>query len=329
MRKVKLARRRFLQLAAGVAAFAGASVMFAEASPPARTIKIIVPAPAGGSLDFLTRLLAEQISRTQGPTIDIDNRPGATTVIGTEAAARAAPDGNTLLTNAPTAFTITPHLRKVGYDPLNSFEPTCSLVGFPLVIAVNSAAPYRTLDELLDAARAKPGGLTLASIGPASLAHIAFEKLKRAAKVDITFVPYTGTSSAMNALLGQHVTSYFGNYTDVAEQAKAGKLRVLATASRARIAALPELPTVAESGYPDYEFESFYGLFAPAKTPKATVSKLADWFTSAMQVPEVDVKLVDQGLSPVGMCGADFVALLRKQHDEFGRIIREADIKAE
>jgi len=328
---MKRLRRRFLHLAAGAAALASVTVAFADSawSQSTGTIKIIVPVPAGGAPDLLTRLLAEEISRTQGPTIVVDNRPGATTVIGTEAAARAAPDGSTLLTNAPPAFVIMPHLRKVGYDPLNSFEPICSLVRFPLVIAVNSAAPYRTLDELLNAARAKPGGLTLASIGPASLSHIAFEMLKRAANVNITFVPYAGTTPAVNALLGEHVTSYFGNYTDVAEQTKAGKLRVLATASRARIAALPELPTVAESGYENYEFEGWFGLFAPAKTPKETVFQLAGWFTAAMQAPEVKAKFVAQGLYPVGLCGADFGALLRKQYDEFGRILREANIKAE
>jgi tripartite-type tricarboxylate transporter receptor subunit TctC len=328
---MKLARRRFLHLAAGAAALAGAVVTIAEAawSQSTRTIKIVVPVPPGGALDLLVRLLAEQISRAQGPTIVIDNRPGANTVIGTEATARAAPDGNTLLTNAPAAFAITPHLRKLGYDPLKSFEPICLLVNFPMVIAVNSAVPYRTLDELLNAARAKPGGLTVASIGPASLAHIAFEKLKRAANVNITFVPYPGTAPAVNALLGEHVTSYFGNYTDVVEQINAGKLRVLATASRTRIAALPDLPTVAESGYGDYEFEGWFGLFAPAGTPKELVAKFAGWFSTAMQVPEVKAKLVAQGLYPVGMCGADFGDLLRKQYDEFGRLIREANIKAE
>jgi len=327
---MKLARRRFLLLTAAAAALTGASVAIAEAgsSHSTRTMKIVVPSPAGGALDVLTRLLAEHISRSHALTIVIDNRPGAATAIGTEAAARAAPDGYTLLTNAPPAFVIAPHLRKLGYDPLNGFEPICSLVSFPMVIAVNSAAPYRTLDEFLGAARAKPGGLTLGSIGPASLSQIAFEKLKQAADVKITFVPYTGTSLAVSAILGGHVTSYLGNYTDVAEQAKAGKMRVLATTTPARIAALPELPTVAESGYPDYGFEGWFGALAPAKTPQKTVSELVDWFTTALQAPEIRAALVGQGLYPVGLCGADFAALIRRQYDEFGRIIREANIKA-
>jgi tripartite-type tricarboxylate transporter receptor subunit TctC len=327
---MKFSRRRFLLLTV-VAAFAGTMVTIAAAgwSHSARPMKIIVPAPAGGALDVLTRLLAEQISRSHGLTIVIDNRPGAATAIGTEAAARAAPDGHTLLTNAPPAFVIAPHLRKLGYEPLNGFEPICSLVSFPMVIAVDSAAPYRTLDEFLGAARARPGHLTLGSIGPASLSQIAFEKLKQAADVNITFVPYTGTSLAVGALLGKHVTSYLGNYTDVAEQAKAGKLRVLATTSRARIAVLPELPTVAESGYSDYGFEGWFGALAPAKTPQKTVAELVDWFATALQTTEIRAALVAQGLYPVGLCGADFAALLRRQYDEYGSIIRAANIKAE
>ena len=215
------------------------------------------------------------------------------------------------------------------YDPLTSFEPICHLVSFPVVIVVNSTSSYRTLADLLNAARAKPGELTLASIGPASTVQIAFEALKRAANVDMTFVPYAGIAPAVNALLGEHVTSYFGNFRDVAEQITAGKLRALATSSRTRIEPLPDLPTVAESGYKDYELEGWFGLFAPARTPKETVSQLAVWFTAALHAPAVKAKLVVQGLYPAGICGADFSALIRRQYDEYGHAIREANIKAE
>jgi tripartite-type tricarboxylate transporter receptor subunit TctC len=264
----------------------------------------------------------------QGPTVIIENRPGASGDIGTETASRAAPDGKTLVIFGNPQV-ISPHLRKPGYDPLTSFEPICHLTTTPAVIAVNSGSAYRTLADLLEAARAKPGTLTLASIGPASATHIAFEALKRAAKVDMTFVPYSGTSLAVSALLGDHVTSFFGNYTDVGEQLKAGKLRALATASSARIQALPDVPTIAESGYQDFALDVWFGLFAPAKTPKQTVSDLAGWFTAALQAPETRAKLAGQGLFPVGTCGADFAAFLRRQYDEYGRGIRESNMKAE
>jgi tripartite-type tricarboxylate transporter receptor subunit TctC len=326
--------RRLLRLAAGAAALPAVAVItFAPTSRDAwsqttRTIKNVVPVPAGSSQDILARLLADEIGRAQGQTIVIENRPGAGTVIATEAVSHAAPDGVTLLSNAPP-FVINPRMRKLDYDPLTSFEPICYLARSPTVIVVNSASPYRTLADLLNAARATPGQLTLAGIGPASAIQIAFEMLKRAAKVDMTFVPYPGTTPAVNALLGEHVTSAFGNYGDMAAQMKAGKLRALATASPARIEPQPELPTIAESGYPEYEADIWYGLVAPAKTPKDTISKLAGWFTAALQGPDIKEKLAIQGLYPVGICGADFGALMRKQYDEFGRVIREANIKAE
>jgi tripartite-type tricarboxylate transporter receptor subunit TctC len=224
------------------------------------------------------------------------------------------------------SFVINPHLRKLNYDPLNSFAPVCNLGrGLPLVV-VNSASPYRTLADLLDAARAKPGALTLASDGPGTVHHIAIEMLKRAANVNMIFVPYPGGAAAVNALLGEHVTAVLLNYTAVAEQMKAGKLRALATTLRTRIELLPDLPTVAESGYKDYEVEVWAGVLAPAKTPQQAVSKLAGWFTAAVQAPEIKPKLAVLGFYP-GMCGADFNALIRKEYDEYGRIIREADIK--
>ena len=167
-------------------------------SQTTRTIKIVVPVPPGGSPDIVTRLLADEIGRAQGLTIVIEDRPGSGNAIATEAVSRAAPDGSTLLINAPP-FLINPHLRKLNYDPLISFEPICYLVRSPTVVVVNSASPYPTLADLLNAARAKPGDLTLASTGPASATQIAFETLKRAANVDMTFVPYPGMAPAANA----------------------------------------------------------------------------------------------------------------------------------
>jgi tripartite-type tricarboxylate transporter receptor subunit TctC len=277
----------------------------------------------------VARLLGEQIGKAAGQTIVVEDRPGAGNVIGTDAVARAAPDGNTLLFNA-NAFVIDPHMRKVNYDPLTSFEPICHLGNVPTVLVVNSASPHHTLVDLLNAARAMPGALTLAGFGPGSPYQIGFEILKRVANVDMTFVPYSGGPPAVNALLGNHVTSAFIVYSaEGAEMVKAGKLRALASASQTRIELLSDVPTVAESGYKDYEINTWFGAVAPAKTPKDRISQLAGWFTAAMKVPEVRAKLTLQGLYPVGTCGADFGALIRKQYDEYGRIIREANIKAE
>jgi tripartite-type tricarboxylate transporter receptor subunit TctC len=272
-------------------------------------------------------MLTEQVGRAQGLTLVIENRPGAGTIIGTEAVARAAPDGTTLLITAPY-LVIAPHLRKLNFDPLTGFEPICHLVSSPGVIVVNSSSPYRTLGDFLDAARAKPGELTFAAVGPGTVQHVGFEMLKRAANVNLTFVPYTGGAPAITALLGGHVTAVFAEYAPLAEHIKAGRLRAVAATTGKRIDSLPELPTVGET-YNDYEVDFWWGLFAPAKTPKETATQYARWFTAAMRAPEVKTKLNAQGFIPVGSCGADFAALLRKQYDHYGRIIREANIKAE
>jgi len=326
---MKLRCRRSLHLPARAATMLAvlALVLFEHDawSQATRTIKIVVPFAPGGAASIQARLLAEQISRAQGSTVLIENRPGAGTVIGTEAVSRAAPDGNTLLLNGP-AFVINPHLRKVDYDPVTGFEAICQLVSSPQVMVVNSASPYRTLGDLFNAARAKPGDLTLASVGPGSDKHIAFEMLKRAANVDMIYVPFPGAATAVNALLGEHVTAVLANYVEIVEQVKAGKLRALATASREP---LPDVPTVADSGYQDHLADAWFGVFAPAKTPKDAVSQLAGWFGSALQVPEIKAKLVSLGLYPVGTCGADFADHIRKQYDQYGRAIREANIKAE
>jgi tripartite-type tricarboxylate transporter receptor subunit TctC len=298
-------------------------------SQTTKTIKLVVAVPPGGATDILARLLAEQIGPTQaGTTLVVENRPGADGVIGTEAVARALPDASTLLI-AATPFVINAQIRKVNYNPLTSFEPICLLVTTPTVIVVNSASRYRTLAEFFETARNKPGQLTLASIGPGSGYHLKFEMLKHTAKLDLTFVPYAGNAPAVTALLGDHVTSMWGTYADVAEHLRAGRLRALAVASSSRIEALPDVPTVAESGYKNLEVEVWFGLVAPAKTPTSSVSLIASRFTAAMQVPEVRAKLAAQGLYPAAMCGADFGAFLRSQYNEYGRVISEANITAQ
>lgn len=321
-------RRLFGRMLAAAAAILIVAALPQEAPSQTKQMKIVVPLPPGGAGDILARLLAEQVGHAHEAAVVIENRPGAGSIIGTEAVARAAPDGSTLLINAPYML-IGPQVKKVNYDPLTSFEPVCYLVSSPGVIVVNAASPYRTLADLLDAARAKPAELTFASVGPATAQHIGFERLKRAAHVDMIYVPYSGGAPAINALLGGHVTAVFAEYAPLAEHIKAGTLRALATSAPTRIDPLPDLPTVAESGFNDYEVDLWWSLFAPAKTSKETISQLAAWFTSAMHAPEVKGKLVAQGFAPVGMCGTEFGVLLRKQYDDYGRVIREANIKSD
>jgi tripartite-type tricarboxylate transporter receptor subunit TctC len=293
-----------------------------------RTIKFVVPFAPGGTADIVGRLLAEEIGKAHAVGTLIENRPGAGTVIATEAASRATPDGNTVLLNA-NAFVIAPHLRKLSYDPLTSFEPVCQLVSSPQVIAVGGASPYRSLARMLDAARTKPGELTLASVGPASTQHIAFEMLKHLAKVDMIFVPFNGNGPAVNALLGKHVDSVLVNYSEVAEQLQDGKFRALATTSRTRINFLPQVPAVAELGFDDFEADVWFGAVVTVGTPRARVAELTAWLSAAMDAPAVKPKLLTLGLYPVGKCGAEFAADLRRRFDDYGRAIRESNIRAE
>jgi tripartite-type tricarboxylate transporter receptor subunit TctC len=297
-------------------------------SQSAKTIKVVVPYPAGGPTDTVARLLADQIGHTLAATIVVENRPGAAGIIGTEAASRAIPDGSTVTINA-AGFLLTPHLQKLNYEPLRSFEPICKLVSSPLVIAVNNMSPHQTFADLLSAARVKPGELTLASVGPATLGQLGFEMLKRAANVDMTFVPYGGMAPAVNDLLGGHVASLLADYAPVAEQVRTGKMRALATASRTRIEPLPDVPAIAESGYVNYEVDNWFGLFAPAGTPKEAISQLSDWFTMGLRAPETESKLVAQGLFPVGSCGVEFRSSVAKQYDDYGRIVREVRFKVD
>jgi tripartite-type tricarboxylate transporter receptor subunit TctC len=297
-------------------------------SETARIIKIIVPLAPGGPGDLLARLLADEIGQAHGATLIVENRPGAGTVVGAEAVSRAKPDGNTLLLTS-TPFVISPHFRKLSYDPLTSFEPICHLVRVPLVIAVKDTSPYRSIADLLGAARARPGEVTVAGTGPASVSQIGFEMLKHAANVKLTFVPFPGAAPTVNALLGQHVQAALLDYGIVAEQLRVGKLRALATTSLTRIETLPDVPTVAETGYKDYEAELWFGMVAPARTPKETLAQLTTWFAAAIQVPEIRAKLVTHTLYPVGSCGMAFGNLLRKQYDTYGQIIREMNITME
>ncbi len=320
-------RRRLFALAAGAALCLALFCQGVQAQQ-ARTIKIVVPFPPGGGADILARLLADRIRRTDDVGALIENRAGAGSVIGSEAVSHAAPDGNTLLINTPNLL-IASHLRKLNYDPLKSFEPICRLVNSPAVVAVNPASPYHSLADLVTAAHAHPDDLTLATVGPATTLHISAEKLKRTTQSQMIYVPFSGSGPAVSALLGQHITAVFAEYPAVSEQLRAGQLRGLASGSPKRFEPLTELPTVAESGYPGFEVDIWWGAFAPAHTPEATVSQLADVFSRAVQAPEIREKLMAIGFYPAGLCGADFAAYLRSQNDEYGQIIRAANIKGE
>jgi tripartite-type tricarboxylate transporter receptor subunit TctC len=316
-------RARFTTVVAAVGLVA--SLAPGAWSQPAGTIKIVVPYTPGSGPDILSRLMAEQIGRAQGPTVVVENRPGGGTVIGTEAVERAEPDGHTVLLVA-NSFVANPALKRASYDPTRSFEPVCYLAATPMVLVVLASSPYRTLNDLIAAARAKPGELAFASGGPGSSLHVAIEVLKRAANINVTYVPYGGTAPAINALMGNHVAAVWADYPTVVSQLGSGALRGLATTSRTRVEALLEVPTLTETGISHYEADIFYGIVAPAKTPPETVNRLSAWLIGALKAADMKPKLAQQGLFPVGICGAEFGAYLQRMVDDYTRIIREANI---
>ena len=232
-----------------------------------KTVRLVVPVPPGASTDAIGRLMAEQIGRAQGVTFVVENRPGASGMIGTEQVSRAAPDGTTLLMTANT-YLIDAQTRKANYHPVTAFDPICYLVQSPAVFVVNSATPYRNLKDMLDAAKAKPGELTMAAVGPGSTFQMGFTTMTRTAGVSMTYVPYQGSAPAVTAVMGQHVTSAFAGYAVVAENLKADKLRALGVATAKRIEPLPNryAETASEVPAASYSATATSGVRPPPRT---------------------------------------------------------------
>jgi tripartite-type tricarboxylate transporter receptor subunit TctC len=299
---------------------------FAAWSQGGTAIRLILPFPVGGPADIMARLVAQQVESEGGPTMVVESHPGAATEIGTELVAQAAPDGKTLGIISPS-FVVLPHFRKLSYDPLKDFTPICELATFPPLLVVNSQSPYHSLADLIDAAHARPGALTLGTIEVGSVTELVFEMLKQATKADITFVPFTGYTPAIQAVVGNHITAALADYSSLQGELQSGKLRALATIGSKRVSSLPNVPTVAEAGYKGVEADFYVGVAAPAKTPATKISRLIRWFTTALQAPQIKTKFATLGFFSGGQCGADFAAILQRDYVKYGEIAREAHLK--
>ena len=312
---------------AGVAAAAiavGGQLGSQDALAQSKTLKVIVPYTPGSGPDIISRLMGEQIARQGGPTVVVENRPGGGTNIGTEAAARAEPDGNTVLLVA-NGFTVNMATKR-GNITLATFQPICNLATTPMPLVVQSSSPWKTVQELVDYAKANPGKFTFASGGPATSLHVAIEVLRLATKIETNYVPYGGSGPAINALIGGHVQAVWADYPTVVSHIKNGTLRALATTSPKRLAELPGVPTLTETGIVKYEAEIFYGIVAPAKTPKAALDSIGTMLTNAI-TPEMKQKFAQQGLFPDGRCGDKFGSFLRDITADYERITTAAGIK--
>ena len=293
---------------------------------PAKPIKLIVPFPAGGPNDIIARLVGQRMSELTKQPVIVDNRGGQAGVLGTDAIAKAAPDGYTIGIVSASALVISPSMEKVAYDVAKDFAPITLVVTVPemLVVAGNVAAS--NMAELVALARAQPGKLNFASAGLGGLPHLAGELFKLTAKIDVVHVPYRGAAPAINDLLGQQVQMTFLDLPVILPHIKAGSLRPIALGARTRAPSAPDVPTTAEVGMPDLLIENWYGMIAPAGMPPAIVAALNRIATAAISDPSVRDKLADQGLTPVGDTPEHFRDFIAGETVKWAKVIREAGL---
>ena len=295
---------------------------------PSKPLRMIVPFAAGASTDMLGRTLALSMAKRLGQTVVVENRTGAGGAIAAQATATAAPDGYTFLLSSAAIQSMNPLIyKKLPYDPVKDFAPITIAVGVPLVIVVNPALPIRSIKDLLDAARAQPATLTFGSSGTGTSQHLAGEMLKYMAKVDLVHVPYRGGAPAITDLLGGQISMMFGQIPSALPHIKTGKMRAIAVGSPQRLALLPNVPTVSESGLPGYDGDTWYGFLAPAGTPPAIVAKLHDAIVFALA--ENSEKLVADGFVVVGSTPAEMSERVKADTARLAKVVRAARIEAD
>jgi len=297
---------------------------------PTKPIRFVVPFAPGGTTDILARMIAQRLAEPIGQSVVVDNRPGANGAVGSELVAKSPPDGHTLIMGYLGSLAIAPNLyAKLPYDAVRDFAPITLAASTTQAIVSHPSLPARNARELLVLARARPGQITYASAGIGSPSHLAGELLKAMAKIDMVHVPYKGSGAALADLLGGHVALSFGGLAAAAPQVKAGRLRVIAVANAKRSNAMPDVQTVAEAGLPGYEVPSWFGVLAPAGTPREVISRLHAEITKIMQSADVKERLAADGAEVVANTPEQFSAYIRAEITKWGKVIREAGIRPE
>lgn len=309
------------------ALFCSPLTAFSQAAKP---LRIIVPFTPGGSTDILARVLGPKLTQSLGQTVFIDNKPGAGGSLGAAEAAKADADGNTLLMGHIGTLAVNPSLYpKLAYDPLKSFVPVAYVARVPNVLVVNVASPFRSLKDLVEAARAKPGQLTYSSGGNGSAAHITFEALKLKARIFVSHIPYRGTAPSVTDVIGGQVDCTFTGAPAVIPHVRSGRLRALAVSSSKRLAALPDVPTTSESGYPGFEADQWYGLVAPAGTPAAVVARLNAEINKALLLADVAQQLAVEGATPMPTTPQAFGDLIKREIPRWAEVVKAGNVKAD
>jgi tripartite-type tricarboxylate transporter receptor subunit TctC len=292
---------------------------------PAKPVRMIIPYPPGGGTDFFARMLGASLTDAFGQPFVMENRSGAAGVIGADAAAKAAPDGYTIWIGQASNLAINPHLMaRLPYDPVRDFSPVTLVAGSPSLLVVHPSLPVRSVKDLIALARAKPGAINYASAGTGSPGHIATEYFKRVAGIDLLHVPYKGASPALMDVLAGHASLYFTSPVAAQPLVKAGRLRQIAVTSAQRFPPLPEVPTLAESGYPQIDITSWWGLLTPAGVAQEIIARLHAVTVKALNSPEVTERLSRQGAAVMTNTPDEFAAFIRSEIERWGRMVHAA-----
>jgi tripartite-type tricarboxylate transporter receptor subunit TctC len=318
--------RRSGTLLLGLALLLSPAIGLAE-DFPTKPIRLIVPFPAGGPNDIIARVVGQRMSELFKQTVVVDNRGGQGGVLGTDAVAKATPDGYTIAISSAGALAISPSMEKVAYDTLQDLAPVTLVATVPEMLVVAPDVPAKDMAGLIALAKSKPGQLNFASSGPGSLPHLAGEMLHLTAGIDIVHVPYRGAAPAVNDLIGQQVQMAFLDLPVLLPQVKAGSLRPIAIGSETRAATAPDVPTLAEAGYPALRIENWYGMVAPKGTPDAIIATLNRVARQAMDDPTVKAKLADQGAALAGDSPEHFRSFIAAEIKRWAGVIRDAGVE--
>ena len=320
-------RIAFSFLATSIALCALTDKAIAQGKYPDRPITLIVPSAPGGTTDFTARLVTEQLTASLGQPVVVENKAGAAGNIGNQTVARAKPDGYTLLVAYSGYQVGNPHLfKKAGWDPIKDFAPVAMMTRAPQMVVTRMGLPFNTLQDLIAYAKANPGKLNYASSGNGSIQHIAGEMLQQQTGTTLTHVPYKGAGPAVQDLLGGNVDVFITTPASVVSQIKAGKLRALAVTSEARLTSMPDVPTVAEAGVPQFKLDSWFALYAPAGTPADVVQALNQAVNKALLLPDVKKRAEDSGTTTEVMTPAQLGSFTKKELDFWGQVITKANI---
>ncbi len=303
--------------------------VFAQTAGPSRIVRIIVPSPPGGPSDYAARLVAQRLPEALGQPVIVDNRPGGNSVPGLEFAIRQPADGNTLAIATVGVLAVLPHLQKMPFDTLRDLTPVANLIGGPSYLLVHPSVPVKSVRDLIALARKRPGELTFASASLGQISHMNGELMKVLAGIDMLHVPYKGTALVLPALIGGEVSMTFSTSSDALQFVKSGRLRLLAVTGRQRLAMMPEVPTMAESGLPGFESLNWNGIVAPAGMPRELLLRLNREIVRAISGADIRDRVGAQGNFVIGDSPEEFAAYIRAEHAKWGDVVKRANIRLE